>query len=96
MDPRTRIWEVRDLFEREEHIRKHKIRAREILQVIENEDSKRQLKDFQKYGLRLIVLGTTDGGRALKILLAPIDIGKGIWRFKTAVEMEDHEKKRFL
>ncbi len=96
MNPRIRIWEIRDLFEREEHILDHNVRAREVLQVIDNEDSKRLLKNFAAYGLRCVVFGSTDGGRALKVILEPIDMEKGIWRLKTAVEMRDNEKKNYL
>ena len=37
-----------------------------------------------EYGLRLIVVGETAGGRTLKIVLQPVDVAQGTYRLRTA------------
>ena len=38
-----------------------------------------------EHGRRLLVIGTTGGGRTLKVVLQPIDPRDGTWRLRTAL-----------
>jgi hypothetical protein len=41
--------------------------------------------DHPEYGRRLLVVGTTAGGRVLKVILQPVDVTDGTWRLRTAL-----------
>lgn len=39
----------------------------------------------EEYGRRLLVVGRTDGGRLLKVILQPVDESDGTWRLRTVL-----------
>jgi uncharacterized DUF497 family protein len=41
--------------------------------------------DHPEYGRRLIVVGSTSGGRVLKVILQPVDLTDGTFRLRTAL-----------
>jgi hypothetical protein len=41
--------------------------------------------DDPRHGRRLLVIGRTNAGRVLKIVLQPVDVADGTWRLRTAL-----------
>jgi uncharacterized DUF497 family protein len=80
----------------EKLVKKHRIRIREVYQVLDDEEVK-QIPDRSKdYGFRLVLYGRTYGGRCLIVWLFPQDIRRGVWSLATAREASENEKKRFF
>lgn len=90
-----KFYTVHGLNDRNEpHLLRHRVRAFEVGQALDDEDKECHWRFSIKHGRTLHVFARTYNGRKLKILLDPINPKDGEWRVKTAMEADKNEKKR--
>lgn len=67
--------------------RKHRLESWEVEEAtLDDERAEFRWNTSRRHGRRLLVRGRTHRGRALFIVLSPVDRSKGIWRCRTAWE----------
>jgi len=63
---------------------KHGVTPDEVREVVRSHGARFRWHTDPERGLRLLVIGTTAGGRTLKVILQPVDVPDGTFRLRTA------------